>query len=191
MKDGSGRRGASSVLDSAQGNSERFGPSRVMQGFGPGDDLGLIELKKVLVEGLHARFTAADVGGELVQLSFEDVSLGDRAAAKDFDGRAPFDPLAGEQQTLTDDRLNRVRQLRKEYLVLGGWEHGDDALDGLSSAGAMNGGENLVPGVGGTEGHPQGFNVAQFADQDDIGVLAQGLAQRLIERRGVGAELHL
>ena len=75
--------------------------------------------------------------------------------------------------------------------MLVGREHRDDPLDRLGGVGAVNRGEHLVAGVRGPQGDPQGLHVAQLADEDDVGVLTQGLPKGLIERGRVHAHLDL
>ena len=51
--------------------------------------------------------------------------------------------------------------------------------------------EHEMPGFGGLDRDRDGLEVAQLADQDDVGILAQRRAQRILERVGVGAHLAL
>ena len=51
--------------------------------------------------------------------------------------------------------------------------------------------EHQVAGLGGGERERDGLEVAQLADGDDVGVLAQGGAQRAGEGAGVAADLAL
>ena len=51
--------------------------------------------------------------------------------------------------------------------------------------------EHQVPGLGDRERRLDGLEVAHLADQDDVGVLAQHVLERLRERLGVGAQLAL
>ena len=101
------------------------------------------------------------------------------------------EPSRQMTQPLGDDRLEVAGELREEQLVLGRGEHGDDALDRLRGAGGVDGGEDLVPGVGGAERDAQRVHVAELADEDDVRVLAQRLAERLLEAGRVGADLEL
>ncbi len=51
--------------------------------------------------------------------------------------------------------------------------------------------EHQVPGLGGLDRDADRLEVAQLADQDDVGVFAQRRAQRILERVGVRAHLAL
>ena len=51
--------------------------------------------------------------------------------------------------------------------------------------------EDLVPGVGGAQGHAHRLVVAELAHEDHVRVLPQRLAQALLERRRVLAHLDL
>src|SRR5262249_5446104 len=64
-------------------------------------------------------------------------------------------------------------------------KHGDDSLNRLRRGRAVNRGKHLVTGVGGLQCHPQGFHVAQLADQDYVGILTQRLTHGLREGRRI------
>ena len=55
----------------------------------------------------------------------------------------------------------------------------------------MEGTEDQVSGFGGFDGDGDGFEVAHFADEDDIGVFAQGGAQRGLKAFGVDVDFAL
>ena len=55
----------------------------------------------------------------------------------------------------------------------------------------MQGAEDQRAHLGGGDGERDGLEVAHLADQDDVGVLAHGGAQRGAEALGVGAHLAL
>ncbi len=55
----------------------------------------------------------------------------------------------------------------------------------------MQGAEHQVTGLGGGQRQPDGLQVAHLADQDDVGVLAQGRAQRLIEAERIASDFAL
>ena len=61
-------------------------------------------------------------------------------------------------------------------------EHGDDSLDRLWRVGAVHRGKHLVPGVGGAQSRAEGLDVAQFAHKNHVRILAERLAERLVER---------
>ena len=74
-------------------------------------------------------------------------------------------------------------------LVLG--EGRDGARDGLARVERVQRAHHQVARLGGEDRRLDGLEVAHLADQDDVGVLAQGTAQRLGERLAVVADLAL
>ena len=74
------------------------------------------------------------------------------------------------------------------------WSVGEEvaeALDGFDDAGAVEGGEDEVPGFGCAEGELGGFFVANFSDHDHVGVLTEGRAEGSGEAVGVRVEFAL
>ena len=64
-------------------------------------------------------------------------------------------------------------------LFLFGWrEDRDNTLNGFGSVEGVQRGENQVAGFGGEQGGGNGFEVAHFADEDDVGVLTKCGAER-------------
>ena len=59
-------------------------------------------------------------------------------------------------------------------------------VDGAEGVVRVEGGENQVAGKGGLDGNLGGFRVADFADEDDVGVLAEQGAQHFRERDAGG-----
>ena len=99
--------------------------------------------------------------------------------------------VARDGQALRDHRLERLGQLRGRDRPLLGRHHRQDALDRLGRVGAVHRRQNLMAGIGGTQGHPHRLAVAQLADQDHVGILPQGLPQPMLERRRILAQLEL
>jgi hypothetical protein len=64
-------------------------------------------------------------------------------------------------------------------------------LDRLRGAGGVNGRKNLVAGVGGAQGNPQRVHIAKFADQHNVRVLPQRLAEGLLKTWRVGPDFQL
>ena len=144
----------------------------------------------MLVITLHPRVAGLHVLVELVELVFQDEMLGHRAAAEHFDGRSAVAVTSG-QQPLRDDGFDGPGQLGQKQPVLGRRKHGDDPLDGLGRVGAVDGREDLMPGVRGVQRNPQRLDVPQLANENDVGILTQRLAQRPLEGGRVGAHLEL
>ena len=65
------------------------------------------------------------------------------------------------------------------------------AVDRLRRVRRVQRGEDEVAGVGRLERRVERFEISNFADEDDVRVLAQHAAQRLAERRRVGADFAL
>ena len=81
------------------------------------------------------------------------------------------------EQRLRDDRFQRFRQLGADLCLLGRRKGVDDAVDGFRRAGGVQGAEDQVPGLCGRQRELNRFEIAHFADEDDIGILAErGLA---------------
>ena len=87
--------------------------------------------------------------------------------------------------TMLDDKLGA------DLLLLVGREGVDDAVDRAGRAGGVQRGEDQVAGLGRRDGGLHRLEVAHFADQDHVRVLAQAAAQRLGEGRHVDADLAL
>ena len=82
-------------------------------------------------------------------------------------------------------------ELEPDLRLLVRREHRDDARDGLGGVDRVQGRHDQVAGLGRRERGLDGLEVAHFADQDDVRVLAQRGAQRGREAVGVDADLAL
>ena len=82
-------------------------------------------------------------------------------------------------------------ELDADLLLLVGGEGVDDAVDGAGRAGGVQRGEDQVAGFRGGDGGLDGLQVAHFADEDDVRVLAQGAAQALGKARHIDADFAL
>ena len=102
-------------------------------------------------------------------------------------------PLAvgARQQRLTDDAFEHERQLRPDLALLVRREDVDDAVDRLRRRVRVQRGERQVPGLGDAQRRLDRLEVAHFADEDDVGILAQRGAQRGGEAVRVGVDLAL
>src|SRR5436309_15916369 len=70
-------------------------------------------------------------------------------------------------------------------------EEGNHAADRLRGVGRMQRREHQVPGVRRLERRVERLHVADLADEDHVGRLAQHVAQRRVERQGVVPDLAL
>ena len=100
-------------------------------------------------------------------------------------------PSAARQQRLADDALEHQRQLRADLRLLVRREDVDDAVDRLRRRVGVQRRERQVAGLGDAQRRLDRLEVAHFADEDDVGVLAQRGAQRHREAVGVGVHLAL
>ena len=87
-------------------------------------------------------------------------------------------PLGLRQQGLGDHALEHEGQLGPDLRLLVAREDVDDAVDRLRRRVGVQRREGQVAGLGDGERGGDGFQVAHFADQDDVGILAQGVLER-------------
>ena len=150
------------------------------------------QVRQVLVHGVHAVLRAGLHGGvDLVGLALAD-EVADGRGGHQHLGRdgAPV-AVARSCQRLADDALQRAGELDAHLLLLVRREDVDDAVDGLRGVLGVQGREDEVAGLGGGQRHRDGLEVAHLADQDDVGVLAQHVLERVLERLGVLPHLAL
>ncbi len=103
-------------------------------------------------------------------------SLVRRLCAHDFEqGVAAAADFGGEP--LADDPAQGVGQANADLLLLLGLEHAEDTVDGLAGVDGVERAQDEVAGFRGAQGDLDGLAVAHFADEDDLGGLAQGGAQ--------------
>ena len=108
-----------------------------------------------------------------------------------FDGRAAALAVRARNEALRDDRPQHRRQLEADLLLLVRREDGDDAVDGLGRVQRVERREHEVARLGREQGGFDRLEVAHLADQDHVGVLAQGGAHGVGERPRVGRHLAL
>jgi hypothetical protein len=87
--------------------------------------------------------------------------------------------ILGLEQRLRDHRAQRFRQHRAHHFLFGRREHVDDAVDGLGRDEVCSVPNTRWPVSAAGQRQTDGFQVAHFAHQDDVGVLAQRRAQRV------------
>ncbi len=91
--------------------------------------------------------------------------------------RGFFMPL---EQFLAHDRLEVVRQRLADGAVLVRREQVEDTVDRGRGAGGVDGAEHQVARFGRMDGGLERFDVAQLADQDDVGILTHGVLEGLV-----------
>ena len=166
-----------------------------------------------LVDGV-GRGLAVDLAGddELDQrlgerLHVEELALGDRV--RDLLGAALADQvgdarvvdhhldggdaaaLLPRQQPLADDAAQDAREDGADLLLLDRREELDHPADRLGGVDRVHRREDEVAGLGRLERRLGGLGVAELADQDHVGVLAQHAPDRGEERLGVEPDLAL
>ena len=72
-----------------------------------------------------------------------------------------------------------------------GREQVHDAVDRGRGTGGVDGAEHEVAGLRGVHGGFEGFDVAQLADQDHVGVLPHRILEGLVPILGIQADLAL
>ena len=92
-------------------------------------------------------------------------------------------------QRLRDDALQRFREHDADLRLPVGRELVDDAVDRRRRGRRVQRAEHQVAGLRRLDRDGDGLQVAQLADQHDVGILAQRRAQRVLER--VGVDVHL
>ena len=110
----------------------------------------------------------------------EDFVLQD-AGVGDFAGDEP----------LGEDHAEGLGELDADLGGLAGGEGVGDAGDGAGGGGGVDGGHHEVAGFCGGEGDADGFEVAQLAEDDDVGGLPQDGAQGGMPGGGIGADFAL
>src|SRR5688572_23879004 len=156
------------------------------------DAAGLVQIEQRLVEGLHAQLARLlhDLL-DLVDLALEDQVADQRRVEQDLDRRGAPLALAQRDQALRHHRLQVERQVHQQLLAALLREEVDDAVHRLVGVVGVQRAQRQVAGLG--EGHRvlHHLAVADLADQDHVGRLAQGVLQRRLPRVGVDADLAL
>src|SRR5580704_1017454 len=168
--------------------------ARAQNGFFEGDQVARVEIEERLIEGLHA--ILADAGGDGIAdharlIGIDDAISDVSGGNHDFDGWDAARAIGFAHQALADDGFQRAGELQTNLFLFGRRKDGDDALNGFGRVQSVQGGQNQVAGFGGENRGGNGFQVAHFADQHDVGVLTQSSAQRGGERRGVDFDFAL
>ena len=139
-----------------------------------------------LIHGLHAVFSAGlHGGGDLVDLAFPDEVTNRRGGDHDLDTRHASFAVPGGKELLGDNRLNGGCQLDPHLILLMRGEYIDDPVDRLRGILGVQGGEDEVTGFCGSQCRRDGLEVAKLTNQNDVGILPQGVAQCLIEPESV------
>ncbi len=146
-----------------------------------------------MVESLHPELLLARLhrGVDLVDLVLPDQVPDGRVRHHDLHGQSAAGPARPRQQGLAQDPLEHKRHLRPDLRLLVGREDVDDPVDGLSGRVRVERAEGQVTRLGDPQGGLDRLEVAHLADQNDVGILAQGRPEGVGEGVGVGVELPL
>ena len=156
------------------------------------DAAELDEFGEGLVHGHHAfGFAGGDEGAHLVVLAGADEIADGGGGDHDFDRGVEAGVADGGDELLRDDREQGEGELLAKLGLVAGGEAVEDAGHGLGGVVGVERGEDEVTGFGGGERGGHGFGVAHFADEDDVGVLAEDGADGLGEGGRVVADLDL
>src|SRR6266487_1665825 len=101
---------------------------------------------------------------------------------------ATFGPL---QERLRQHALEHERELRAHLRLLVRREHVDDTVDRLGGRVGVQRRKRQVAGLGDRQRRLNRLEIAHFADQHDVGVLAQRVLERGLEAVGIGPHLAL
>ena len=143
------------------------------------------------VHGLHAVFLAHLHGaGNLMDLAFANKIPHRGGAGQDLQRRHSSAGFLLEQ-SLRNHRFDGFGELGANLRLLSGRKNVDDTIDGLGRARSMQCAEDDMTGFRGSQSELNGFQVAHFADQNDIGIFTQRGAQRIGERMSVRPQLAL
>src|SRR5256885_6744425 len=152
----------------------------------------LEQVEQRLIEGLHAELARLLHDFlDLVHLALEDQVGNERGVEHDLDrGAATFAFLQGDE-ALRNEPPQIERQVHQQLLAPLLGEEVDDAIQRLIGAVRVQRCKAQVAGLG--EGHRviHGLPVADLADQDDVGRLAQGGLERGLPVHGVHADFAL
>ena len=152
------------------------------------DQAFAVQVVERLVEGLHPVLRSAGGDGVADEAGF----LRDGNTVADVGGRnqhfhrrhAPV-AVRAAHQALGNDGSKSAGHLHANLLLLGRRKDGDDALDGFRGIERVQGGEDQVAGFRRQQSSGDGFQVAHFAHQNHVRVLAQPGAERGGKVRGV------
>ena len=148
-------------------------------------------LDQRLLEGLHLEEGAlGDRVGDLLGALLAD-QVGDARVHDHHLDRGDPAPADARQQPLADHAAQHAREHGADLLLLRGREELDHAADGLGGVDRVQRREDEVAGLGGLERGLSRLRVAELADQDRVGILAEHAPQRLGEALGVEPDLAL
>src|SRR5436190_5355026 len=156
-------------------------------------DLARLEqVEQRLIEGLHAELARLLHDFlDLVHLALEDQVGNERGVEHDLDRGAAAPAFLQGDEALRNEPPQIERQVHQQLLAALLGEEVDDAVQGLVGAVRVQRRKAQVPGLGEGDRVIHRFAVADLADQDDVGRLAQGVLERGLPVHGVDADFAL
>ena len=152
----------------------------------------LDELRERLLHRLHSAARAGlHVGVDLLDLALADQVPNRVVEEQDLECGDTARAVGGREQRLGDDPLEGVGELHPNLRLLLGREDVDDAVDRARRALGVQRAEDEVTGLGRGERGRDRLEVAHLAEEDHVGVLTQGAAERVGEPGRVLADLAL
>ncbi len=171
---------------------EGVGPAGVMVGLFRCDLTGEKEVRQAFVESVHA-VAGPDLHetGDLFDFSLPDAGAHSMVHDHHFAGEHASAAVCARQEPLGNDRLQAVGKLGDDLGLLVAGKDVDEAVEAFWGIDGVEGADDEMPGLGGSDGGPDRFEVAQFADEDDVGVLPQDMPEGGGEAMGIDSDLAL
>ncbi len=178
--------------DVVEEGTEFVGVVAVGEGCLLGDAAGADEGGEGLVHGAHTVGVAGgDLGADLMVLAGADEVADGGGGDHDLEGGVAGGLVDGGDELLGDDGEEGEGELLADLVLVAGGKAVEETDHGLGGVVGVEGGEDEVACFGGGEGGGHGFGVAHFADEDDVGVLAEDGSDGLCEAGGVVADFDL
>jgi len=164
-------------------------PQRIVQGNDPSGH----QTNQTLVHGLHAEFFLPHLH---LRIYLVDLVLPDQVPDRwvgyhDFQGQCPAGAPNFGDKGLGKDPFKNEGELGPHLCLLIRGENVDYTVDGLHAGVGVQGGETEMAGFGDHQRRLDGFKVAHFTDEDNIGVLAENVFQGSLETLGVSPHFTL
>lgn len=149
------------------------------------------QLEEMLIEAVHPFVDGGfDDAAEQVQVVTSDGVLGCGVALHDFEARDPFGEGAWDE-TLADDGVETAGEQGAGVGLFGGGMEFTDTIERLRHGIGVESGEDEVAGFGGLHGGLNGGAISNFADENDLGILSDGIADGVGETSGIDTDLAL
>ena len=148
-----------------------------------GEDDVVHEAHSILQARLHRIFQARG-------LAFFDEVLNRRVADENFAGEDDG-AVDGREEALADDAAETLGDAGANLRLLRRRKHVEQAVEGRGGVAGVHCADDEVARLGGADRHLDGLEVAEFADDDDVGVFAEGPFEGGGEGAGVWADFAL